>query len=73
MLILIIAPILTTDIVTVGLEEVETVVAEAEGVHGLLVLRPGEGPVPARRGRGHQRRDRRYTRVQRRRGEVDGG
>lgn len=55
-----------------GVEEVEAVVAEAERVHGPLVLRPGEGPVPARRAGGHRLRESRDPGVQRRRREVDG-
>jgi len=54
-------------------EEIKTVVAEAERVHGLLVLRPREGPVPPRRAGSHRLRQRRDTGVERRRGEVDGG
>jgi hypothetical protein len=60
-------------VVAGGVEEVKAVVAEPVRVHGLLVLRPGEGPVPPRRAGGHRLRERGDPRVQRRRGEVDGG
>ena len=60
-------------IVAGGVEEVKAVVAEPVRVHGLLVLRPGEGPVPPRRAGGDRLRERCDPRVQRRRGEVDGG
>jgi hypothetical protein len=57
----------------VCVEEIKTVVAEAERVHGLLVLRPCEGPVPPRRAGNHRLRERCDAGVERRRGEVDGG